>query len=314
MSLAGTGAANPATAIALKVGSVTAFVAMASFIKAAGPLPPGQIVFFRSAFAIPAILIWLIWRGQFAGAFATARPLGHVARGLVGVSAMGLGFFGLTRLPLPDAITLGYAKPLLVVAFSALFLGERVRLFRWTAVIVGLVGVFVISWPKLQLIGAPGGLSDQSALGVMAVLASATLAACAMLITRSLVRTEATATIVIWFSATASVAALATLPLGWAPMAFATLALLVAAGVCGGLGQVMLTQSYRHAEISTIAPFEYVSMLLSVAIGYAVFAEVPTAWTLSGGAIVVAAGIFIIFREHRLGLERGAARKVQPPN
>ncbi len=85
------------------------------------------------------------------------------------------------------------------------------------------------------------------------------------------------------------------------------------AGVCGGLGQILMTQAYRHAEASVVAPFEYTSLILGVAVGYWVFSEVPTLNTLIGGLIVVAAGIFIIWREHRLGLPRGAARKLVPP-
>ncbi len=301
------------TGITMKIVSVTAFVAMASCIKAAGQLPPGQIVFYRSLFAVPAILIWLAWRGQLAGSLATNRPYNHVFRGLIGVTAMGLGFFGLTRLPLPDVIALGYANPLLVVVFSAIFLGETIRIYRWSAVVAGLVGVFIVSWPKLTLLTSPQGLNHDEAIGVLAVLASAVCAAFAMLTVRSLVKTERTPTIVIWFSLTASVAGLATLPFGWSALSLNQAVLLVVAGVFGGLGQILLTQSYRYADMSTIAPFEYTSMLLSIVIGLAVFGEVPTLWTLGGGAIIIAAGIFIILREHYLGLERGRARKVHPP-
>ncbi len=317
MSAANTGNLAPVpsqmTGIFMKIASVSAFVAMASCIKAAGQLPPGQIVFFRSLFAIPAILIWLAWRRQLAGAFATSQPAAHILRGMLGVTAMGLGFFALTRLPLPDAIALGYANPLLVVVFSALFLGETIRIYRWSAVFAGMAGVFIVSWPKLTLLTAPQGLNQDEALGVIAAFAGAVCAAVAMLTVRRLVRTERTPTIVIWFSLTASVAGLATLPLGWSALTGSQATLLIVAGIFGGLGQILLTQSYRHADMSVIAPFEYASMLLSIVIGLAVFGEVPTLWTLGGGAIIVAAGIFIILREHYLGLERGRARKVQPP-
>lgn len=85
------------------------------------------------------------------------------------------------------------------------------------------------------------------------------------------------------------------------------------AGILGGLGQILMTESYRHAEASTVAPFEYTSMILSIVVGYFAFGDVPTLYTLVGGVIVVAAGIFIIWRERQLGLERGKARKVAPP-
>ena len=134
-----------------------------------------------------------------------------------------------------------------------------------------------------------------------------------MLFVRSLVRTERTATIVLWFSLSASALALLTFPFGWSPLTAAQLALLVGAGLCGGVGQILLTEAYRHADVSTVAPFEYTSLVLGIAVGYAVFEEIPTVEMLAGGAIVVAAGIFIIWREQQLGLKRGAARRVAPP-
>ena len=304
---------NPLRGIALKVVSVTVFVVMSALIKAAGQLPAGQIVFFRSFFAVLPILVMLAWRRELRGALHTANPLSHIARGVVGVTAMGLGFFALTRLPLPDAITLNYAQPLLVVVFSALFLGEAVRIYRWSAASIGLLGVVIISWPNLTLFAGEGGMESQQALGVAAALTGAAVSAVAMLLVRRLVQTERTSTIVLWFSLTASAMALLTVPFGWAALSWWQAGLLVAAGVCGGLGQILMTESYRHAEASTIAPFEYTSMILAIAVGYLAFGDLPTAYTIVGGTIVVAAGIFIIWRERQLGLERGRARKVAPP-
>lgn len=306
-------AGRPLVGIALKVMSVTAFVGMSSFIKAAGTLPAGQLVFFRSFFAMFPILAVLALRRELATAFRTTRPFSHMARGLVGVTAMGLGFFGLTRLPLPEAITLNYAQPLVVVVFSALFMGEVVRVFRWSAVAVGFLGVVIIAWPKLTLFSAGAPLAEGEALGVVAMLAGAAVSAVALLLVRRLVATEKTATIVLWFSLTATVVSLMSLPFGWAPLSWTQAAFLVSAGICGGLGQLLMTQSYRYAEMSTIAPFEYTSMLLAIVVGYLAFGDVPTPHMLVGGAIVVGAGLFIIWREHRLGLQRGAARRLVPP-
>ena len=302
---------NTLRGIALKVVSVAIFVAMSSLIKAAGQVPAGQIVFFRSFFAVFPILVMLAWQHELRTALHTARPLSHIARGTIGVMSMGFSFFALTRLPLPEAITLNYAQPLLVVLFSALFLGEAVRAYRWTAVLVGLVGVVIISWPNLSLFGR--GVSMEVTAGVVAALLGATLSAVAMLLVRNLVHTERTPTIVLWFSLTASAAALLTLPFGWEPLAAWQAACLVLAGVCGGVAQIMMTEAYRHAEASTVAPFEYTSMILGIVVGYFAFGDLPTAYTIVGGLIVIGAGIFIIMRERRLGLERGTARKVAPP-
>lgn len=303
----------PLVGIALKVLSVAIFVAMSSFIKATGQLPAGQIVFFRSLFAVLPILVFLGFRRELATALSTRRPLNHIVRGIVGVGAMMLGFFALTRLPLPEAITLNYAQPLLVVVFSALFLGETIRIFRWGAVIVGLIGVAVISWPKMTLIGSGASLGNGEVAGVAAALAGAGISAVAMLLVRNLVRTEKSATIVLWFSLTASAAALLTLPFGWIALTATQTGLLIAAGICGGVAQIFMTEAYRHAEASTVAPFEYSSMLLGIVVGYLAFGDRPTFHMLVGGTLVVGAGVFIIWREHRLGLKRGAARKVVPP-
>jgi drug/metabolite transporter (DMT)-like permease len=226
---------------------------------------------------------------------------------------MGLGFFALTRLPLPEAITLNYAQPLLVVLFSAVFLHETIRVYRWSAVIVGLVGVVIISWPNLTMFTSGQGMHRDQAWGVAAALIAAAISAVAMLLVRQLVKTEKTSTIVLWFSLTATVLALATLPFGWTPLDRWQVAFLVCAGFCGGVGQILMTESYRHAEASTVAPFEYTSMILGIVVGYLAFSDVPTFYTLVGGLIVVGAGLFIIWRERALGLERGKARKVTPP-
>lgn len=292
--------------------SVTIFVAMSSLIKAAGPLPAGQIVFFRSFFAIFPILIFLFYKHELRTAFATKRPIGHILRGVVGVCSMGFTFFALTRLPLPDAITLNYAQPLLVVVFSSLFLGEAIRFYRWSAVAVGLVGVVIISWPELTLLSSGSAMGDEEVLGVMAALTGAAGSAVAALLVRNLVHSERTATIVLWFSMMASALALFTLPFGWEKMSSTQALLLIAAGFCGGLAQILMTAAYRHAEVSVVAPFEYTSMILAIVVGYVVFGDVPTAYMLIGGLIVVAAGIFIIFRERQLGQEHARARKVTP--
>ncbi|RWQ60583.1 DMT family transporter [Mesorhizobium sp.] len=297
----------------LKIVSVAVFVAMSSCIKAAGTVPAGQIVFFRSFFAIFPIVVFLAFQGKLGTAFSTKRPLNHIARGVVGVCAMGLGFFALIRLPLPEAIALNYAQPLLVVVFSSIFLGEAIRVYRWSAVAVGLVGVLVISWPELTLLGSGAALGDQEVLGVIAALVAAAISAVAMLLVRNLVQSEPTATIVLWFSVTASLLALLSLPFGWQALTPAQAGLLIAAGFCGGLAQILMTAAYRHAEASVVAPFEYTSMLLGIVVGYLAFGDVPTFHMLIGGVIVVAAGIFIIWRERQLGLERARTRQATPP-
>lgn len=290
---------NPMIGIGLKVASVTVFVAMSTLLKAADGIPVGQLIFFRSFFAIFAILIYLSATRQLQGVFRTRDGLSHVWRGLVGVTSMGLSFFALTRLPLPEAIAINYASPLITVMFGALFLNEIVRLYRWSAVLIGLLGVLIIVWPRLSIFSS-GGAGQDEALGAIAALSAAILAAVAMMLVRRLVQTERTATIVIYFSITASVMALFSLPLGWVVPTWPQLVMLVSAGFVGGVGQILLTECYRHAPMSTIAPFEYTSMILGLGVGAVIFGDIPTVQMLFGSVIVIAAGIFIIFREHRL--------------
>lgn len=304
--------ARPLLAVTLKMISVAVFVGMSTSIKLAGLVPAGQIVFYRSLFAVVPILIFLAFRRELSIAFKTDRPVSHILRGIVGVASMYLGFFALTRLPLPEVITLNYAQPLIVVAFSALFLGETVRLYRWSAVVIGLIGVIIIAWPKLTLFAGAKAMESGEAMGVLAILVSAVISAVAMLLVRGLVVTEKSATIVLWFSITCAVAGLASLPFGWAELSATQVVLLITAGLCGGVGQILMTESYRHGDMSIIAPFEYTSMLLGIVVGYFVFDDIPTVHMIVGGAIVVGAGIFIIWREHRLGLERGKARRLVP--
>jgi len=299
--------ANPLRGIAMKVLSIILFISMQSLVKLAGPqVATGEVTFFRSFFALVPIIGWLVLRGEFVGALRTANPMGHFYRGFVGVSSMALGFYGVVHLPLPEAVAIGYAMPLFAVIAGAVLLGEDVRRYRWGAVIAGFVGVVVILWPRLTLF-ENGALSPEEFAGVTAVLFSAALAAVAMVHVRQLVRTEGTPTIVVYFSITSAIFSLGTLPFGWAWLTWQQATLLICAGFLGGIGQILLTESYRYAEVSTIAPFEYTSIIWATLLGYYLFGDLPGGTLLFGAAIVIGAGIFILFRETRRKID--TARK-----
>ena len=304
---------RPLRGITLKLGSVLIFIVMASMIKAtAQHVPPGQAVFFRSFFAIPVIVVWLLLRGELATGMQTRQPMGHVWRGLMGTVAMGLGFAGLGYLPLPEVTAIGYAAPLLTVIFAAMFLGEEVRAFRITTIAIGLTGVLIVLAPRLTM-HSSGAAAQAEAFGAVLVLGGAVFAALAQVQVRKLVTVEKTAAIVFWFSVTASGLSLVTLPFGWVIPTAGEAALLVGAGLLGGVGQILLTSSYREAEASLVAPFDYASMIFALLIGYFIFDEVPTRAMLVGAAIVVFAGILIIWRERQLGLQRARQRKAMTP-
>ena len=306
--------ASPFRAISLKVTSVLLFVVMASFIKLASvEVPPGQTVFFRSFFAIPVIVIWLISRGQLKTGLKTVNPIGHVWRGLVGSSAMGMSFAGLALLPLYEVKAIQYAMPLFVVILAALFLGETVRKVRLTAVGMGMVGVLTILWPRLSAFGG-NDVDPYLAMGAMIVLTGSFCAATAQIFVRKLVETEDTAAIVFWFSVTASCLSALTAPFGWAMPSGAVWLYLIGAGLVGGVGQILLTSAFRYADASIVAPFEYASMLFAIIIGIVLFGEIPTPLMLVGASLVISAGVLIIFRERYLKLQRGKGRQHVTPN
>ena len=223
---------RPIRGILYKLIAVTAFIVMSSMVKAvSGTIPPGEAVFFRSAFALPVILGWLLYQGDLRTGLKTRRPISHFWRGFIGTCAMGMGFAALAFLPLPEVTAIGYAAPLLVVVFAAIFLGEEVRMFRFTAVLVGLAGVTIVLAPSLT-IGA--SLDHAQALGAMLALMGAVCAALAQVTVRRLIATEKTATIVFWFSVTATGLSLFTIPYGWVLPSAPQLAILVLTGLVGG--------------------------------------------------------------------------------
>lgn len=304
---------NPSKGIALKLCAVFLFIVMAALIKAtADNIPPGQAVFFRSLFAMPVIFVWLAILGEMRTGLRVQSPMGHVWRGVVGTTAMGLMFAGLGLLPLPEVTAIGYAAPLLVVIFAAMFLDEKVGIYRIGAVVLGLVGVLIVLAPRLTSLSGPTVETGQ-AIGAVLVLVGAACAALAQIYIRKLVQTEQTSAIVFYFSLTSTSLSLFTLPFGWSIPGGTETILLICAGVLGGLGQIFLTSSYKFADASVIAPFDYASMLFAIAIGYFIFDEVPTVQMLLGGGLVVLAGLIIILRERQLGLKRGRARALKTP-
>ncbi len=299
------------TGILLKVGSVLAFIVMSSLIKAtADTVPAGETVFFRSFFAIPVIVVWLAMRGQLRVGFQVASPLGHFWRGIAGTAAMALNFAALGLLPLPELTAITYATPLLVVILASMFLGEEVRIFRLSTVAIGLIGVLIVLYPNL---GDLGDTSDAQAFGAMMALTGALCAALAQVFIRKIVATERTSAIVFWFTITSTVLSLITVPFGWVMPSLRDGSFLILAGLLGGVGQILLTSAYRFAPASIVAPFDYASMLFALIIGFVFFAEMPTSMTLIGAAVIIFAGILIIWRERQLGLQRDRQRKAQTP-
>ncbi len=302
---------RPGLAIGLKLAAIFLFTAMSALVKATSDVvPPGEAVFFRSFFAIPVIVVWLALRGDLARGLIAKQPMNHVWRGVLGTSAMGMTFAGLGLLPLPEVTAIGYATPIFTVILAALMLGERIRLIRISAVAMGLVGVLIMIWPRL---GGGAGLQDGATLGAALILAATMARALVQIHIRKMVQTENTAAIVFWFSATASVLSLLTLPFGWVMPDVGTLAVLVLIGLVGGVAQILVTSSYRFGPASMLAPIDYASMIFAILIGYVWFAELPTLVMLIGASLVIAGNILVIWRERQLGIQRSKARSVTDP-
>jgi drug/metabolite transporter (DMT)-like permease len=304
---------NILKAILLKVVSTLLFAVMGALVRWLGEgVPLGQVVFFRSACAILPVVLIFAWRRELAAAVYTKRPLGHFGRGLIGAAGMFFSFAALARLPLADVTAISFAAPLITVAMAAVFLKERVRIYRWSAVMVGLIGVLVMLAPRLS-IGELSAMTATATVGALCAAGSAVTNAASVVQTRRLTDTETTSSIVFYFSFFCALVGLACLPFGWVNPSPAQLAALIMVGVIGGVSHLVLTESYRYAPASLVAPFEYTAMLWAFLLGYLLFGELPDEFIVVGAAIVVGAGLFVIWRERQLGLERAREKAAGPP-
>src|SRR3712207_3237253 len=206
---------------------------------------------------------------------------------------MYLGFAALSYLPLHDSIAIGYASPLILVILAALLLKEKVRAYRWTAVAVGFVGVMIMLSPYLTPATFAGGILEGPALGAICAFVGAFSSAGAMIQVRRLTGTAKTGAIVFYFFILASGLSLCTILLGWNMPDAPDLGLFVLGGILGGIGQILLTESYRYADASVIAPFDYTTMIWALLFGWLMFGDLPTPTILIGAAIVAATGLFI---------------------
>lgn len=287
--------------IVLMLVSVILFASMDAVVKWLGATYPVlQIVFFRSLFAFIPLSLFL-FRGIGLAALRTQRPLQHAARSLIGLMAMTSFFYAYSQMPLANAVAIGFAAPMFMTALSVPLLGEKVGPRRWIAVLVGFAGVLVIVRPDAGVFHAAAA----------AALAGTVFYALAMIFVRRLGRTETSTSIVFYFSLTSTVVSGAFMPFLWVAPDAAGWALLITVGLIGGLAQMALTNALRLAELSVVAPFDYTALLWTAGLGFLIWNEVPGVQIWLGAAIVIASGIYILYREARLGLPRGIARRLQ---
>jgi drug/metabolite transporter (DMT)-like permease len=300
---------RPIFGIALINLAVVVFTSMDAVIKLVSEtFPTGELVFFRNLFAFGPILIFMLSQGALQ--FRTRHALGHLARGLFGVSAMYCYFLSYKLLPLSDAIALGLSGPIFLTILSIPFLGEKVGIRRWSACIVGFLGVLIMTRP-----GA--GIWQPEAL---VPLLAAVFYALAMISIRKLTATEGSGTIVFYFTLFATFAGLATAPLGnvWPELAWAwpsdlkLWGIVVLIGLMGGCGQILITIAFRCAPVSVVAPFDYMALVYGFILGFVFFAEVPDAYLIVGGATVVASGLYIVHREAVVARQRRRRQAESP--
>ena len=221
----------------------------------------------------------------------TKRVGAHVGRMALGLAAMALNFVAFILLPLAEATTIGFSVPIFSVILAALLLGEPTGKWRWGAVAAGFAGVLVIVQP---------GNGDVPLVGASVALAAALLTASVTIVIRRLGATERATTTVFWFAVSSLV------PLGLMMLGFAgahdgaTWALLASLAVAGGLAQLTLTGALRLAPVALVMPMDYTSLLWALLLGSWLFAESPTPWIWLGAPIIIASGLVIVWREHRL--------------
>lgn len=287
-----------AVGILLRIAATTSFAFMAAMIKLgydAGAATP-ELAFYRFAFGLPPLLGWIWWSGN-RGAWRTARPMAHVWRAVVGLSTMVLAFSSLAYLPLAESTTIGFAAPLFAVMLSAVVLKEKVGRHRWSAVILGFLGVLLVMRPDGSDLPAIGlGLAVAAAFGVGVVTITI----------RQIGRTEHPQTTVLWFSLLSMLALGAFMPFYAQAHDARTWAILAALGTFGGFGQLFLTASLRYAPVSVVVPFDYTQLLWAVLLGWAIFGNQPPATTWAGAIVIVASGLYTLYREHKLGREKVA--------
>ncbi len=299
--------------IGLKVCAVFLFTIMLSLSKGYKEYPLAVIIFYRSFFALLVLIVWLAWRGKFPRAIYTQRLPAHLVRAIAGIGSMFFMFAAYQLLPLADATALSYVQPLLVALFAGLILGEKLTFVRIAAIASGFGGVVVMLWHHLGS-GSPAN-SDHIAGAILSIM-GAILVAVAFIQIRRLTETEDSGAITFYFQFTTSCAATAvliaalvwpsTFPFAgwvqsqaWVWPSLADALPLIMIGVLGGIGQIMLTEGFRFAPASVLAAFDYTGLIWAVAIGFVIFAEVPTLNVIAGAAIVIAAGLSVVWQEGR---------------
>ena len=280
---------RPLTGIAWILAAGFTLSVMDGLIKwSVGVFPVAQVVFVRSAFVL-LFLALALSRGGFR-AVLTKRPLGHMVRVMFTLASILTFFESVRLLPLATVIAIGFGAPLFMTALSVVVLRERVGIHRWAAIAVGFAGVLVITRP------GPEGISWPALLA----LTSSMLFAAHLVTARYLARTETDAALMFWQNLGVFLVAGLLAPFAWNPIAATDLAWIDAMAALLLIGQFCTVRAFRTAPVGAVAPFQYAELIWAAMIGYAFWSEMPEPNVWIGAAIVIASGLYVIWRERRL--------------
>ncbi len=271
--------------------SVTFFSLMDVLVKVTGEYALGEILFFRSLFGLIPIF-FLIPKNRLKNFYKTQKISLHFYRSLFGVIAMASIFIALRNLELAETVAMTFAGPIFVTLFSIFFLSEKVRLTRWSAVIIGFVGVIFISRP---------GFETANIFYVFPIIFCLGFAAVCILIRKLTLYGESVWLIAFYFTLVSGLVGLATLPFGgWLIPTKIDFILLVLIGIFGSVANLLLTQSYKLAEVSLTTPLKYLALIYAIAFGFFIFQEIPSFYTILGAGLIVVSSLIIFTRERQL--------------
>ena len=266
--------------------SICAFSIMDLIVKWSENYPIGEVLFFRG-FCGMVPIFFLIPKERYFNFYKTNRPFLHFKRCVSGLVAIVAIFIALRNLPLATVVSITFAAPIFTTIMSIFFLSEKVGLYRWLAVLVGFVGILIISEP---------GFSSLNFYYIYPIIFCLGLSYVAIAI-KQLSSTEPVWLIGFYFSFSIMIMSFFTLPQGWIMPNLKDLFLLCMVGILGGLANLWLTQSYKFAEVSLVTPLKYLALLFAIFFGYIFWDETPTIKTLLGAALVIISSIIIFRRE-----------------
>ena len=271
--------------------SVLFFSFMDILIKVTDEYDVGQIMFFRALFGLIPIF-FLIPKNRIKNFYKTKNIKLHFFRSFFGAIAMAAIFIGLRNLQLAEVTALAFSGPLWVVLFSMFFLSEKIRLKRWIAVGLGFIGVIIISKP---------GFDNLNFYYIYPIIFCIGFAGVSILIRKLTLAGESVWLIAFYFSLVSGLGGLLTIPLGlWKMPNTYDFILLILIGLLGGIANLLLTQSYKLAEVTLTTPLKYLSLVIAIIFGFYFFEEIPSIHTLSGAALIVVSSAIIFIRENQL--------------